>query len=132
VKEKKATPWSFAANAAIGALVALGLVMLFLLGASFLVVSGRMPEGMMGGVVVVVLFVSSLVGAIVAIRRAGSRALFVGLFEGAILYAITFVGGAFAAVPSLFGRLSVFLLAAAVLGGGLAGFLRARPKKRKL
>ncbi|MCL2588816.1 MAG: TIGR04086 family membrane protein [Oscillospiraceae bacterium] len=130
-KEKQTAPLGFAANAGIGAGVALGLSLVLLLIASVFVASGRVPQGAMGLLTVGVLFVSSLVGAFVAIRRNRSRALFVGLAEGAILYAITFTGGVFAEV-GLFGGLSIFLLTAALLGGVTAGLLSTRPKRRKL
>ena len=131
-KEKKTAPLDFVASAAIGAGIALGLTLILLLIASFLVVSGQLPEGLMGVLTVAVLFVSSLVGAFVAIRRNRSRALFVGLTEGAILYAITFMGGVFTEVPRFFGGLSLFLFLAAMLGGAAAGLMSARPRKRKI
>ena len=131
-KEKKTEPWGFVASAAIGSVVALGLALILLFIASVLVVSGRLPEGAMGATTVGVLFLASLVGAVIAIRRNKTRALFLGLLEGAILYAITFIGGAFAEVPTLFGELSLFLLLAALLGGVAAGMVWLRPKKRKL
>jgi len=122
----------FVANAAIGSLIALALSLALLFIASILVVSGRLPEGFMGSLVVLVLFLASLVGALAAIRRNRSRALVVGLAEGAILYAVTIVGGAFSEGAALFGDLSGFLLLAAIFGGALAGLLCKRRKKRKI
>jgi len=124
MKEKKQAPLDFMAKAGMGALFGLGLTFVLLFAASFLVVSGRLPENWMGAVTVLTLFLSSFLGAFYAIRRSRSRALFVGLSEGAILYAITFIGGVFAEVPSLLGALSPFLFLAALSGGALAGFLR--------
>ena len=132
IKEKKPEPLDFAANAGLGALLALGLTFLLLFLASLFVVSGRLPEGWMAAVTVLALFLSSLLGALFAIRRSRSRALFVGLSEGMILYAITFIGGVFAEVPTFLGALSPHLFAAAILGGVAAGLLHVRPKKRKL
>ena len=132
MKEKREAPLGFAVNAAIGSLVALGCALVLLLIASFLVVSGRLPEGLMGAVTVGVVFVSSAIGALVAIRRNKGRALVVGIAAGVMLYGITLVGGAFTSGPTLFGELSLLLLLAAVLGGGAAGFIAARPKKRKI
>ena len=129
-KERKTAPLDFLASAGIGAGIAFGMALLLLLIASFLVVGGHLPEGMMGALTVAVLFVSSLVGAFVAIRRNRSRALFVGLSEGAILYAITFIGGVFTEVPRFFGGLSPLLFLAAMLGGVAAGLVSARPRKR--
>ena len=126
MKEKKAEPLDFAASAGMGALFALGLTFLFLFAASLFVVSGRLPEGWMAAVTVLALFLSSLLGALFAIRRSRSRALFVGLSEGVMLYALTFIGGVFAEVPRFFGGLSPFLFLAAVLGGVAAGFIRPR------
>ena len=131
-KEKKTAPAGALVNAAIGSLIALGIALLLLLIASALVVSGRLPEGLMGGTVVLVLFLASLIGALVAIRRNRARALIVGISEGVILYALTFVGGAFSEEMSLFGGLSLFLLLAAILGGTAAGLFCNRPKKRKI
>ena len=131
-KEKKPAPAGALANAVIGSLIALGISLVLLLIASGLVVSGRLPERMMGGTVVLVLFFASLIGALAAIRRNRVRALIVGISEGAILYALTFVGGAFAEEMSLFGGLSLFLFIAALAGGAVAGLLCNRPKKRKI
>jgi len=119
-------------NAAIGSGLALGLSLILLFIASGLVVRGRLPEGFMGGTVVAVLFLTSLIGAFVAIRRNGGRALIVGVAEGAILYGVTFVLGAFAERQSLFGALSLFLMLATILGGVLAGLFCSRRKKRKI
>jgi len=132
MKEKKTPPLYFAANAGIGALIALGATFLFLFAASFLVASGRLPEGFMGALTVLALFVSSVLGAFVAIRRSGSKALVVGVSEGAMLYAITFLGGVFAEVPTFLGGLSLFLFAAALLGGVAAGMVSTRPKRRNV
>ena len=129
---KKPEPLDFAANAGIGALIALGSTLVLLLAASLLVVSGRLLEGWMEPLTVLVLFGSSFLGALIAIRRNRSRALIVGIAQGAMLYAITFIGGVFAEVPALLGPWSFFLFAAALLGGVAAGLLSARPKRRKL
>ena len=83
-------------------------------------------------VTVGVFFLASFIGAVIAIRRHQSRALFVGVFQGLILYGITFIGGAFAEAPTLFGELSLVLFLAAVLGGVMAGLFWVRPKKRKV
>jgi len=131
-KEKKTEPLGLATNAGIGALFALVFTFLLLFVSSFLVVSGRLPAGWMGEITVAALFLSSLVGALFAIRRNRSRALFVGLAEGAILYVLTFIGGVFAETPSFFGGISIFLFLAAILGGAVAGLFAVRPKKRKL
>ena len=131
-KEKKVEPWGLPVNAAFGSACALGLTLVLLFAASVLVVSGRLPEGAMEAATVGVFFLASMVGAVIAIRRNRGRALFVGAAEGAILYGITFVGGAFAEVPTLFGELSLLLFLAAVLGGITAGAFWLRPKKRKI
>ncbi|MCL2568966.1 MAG: TIGR04086 family membrane protein [Oscillospiraceae bacterium] len=129
-KEKKQEPLGFLANAGIGAGIALGLTLILLFAASFLVTSGRVPERLMGAVTVAALFLGSLLGALIAIRRNRSQRLLVGLSEGAMVYAITFVLGAFAETPNLFGGLSLFLLAAALSGGALAGVLPMRLRRR--
>ena len=131
-KEKKPEPLGFAANAGIGALIALGFAFLFLFAASLLVASGRMPEGWMGMTTVLALFVSSLLGALAAIRRHRTRALFVGISQGAMLYAITLLGGVFIEGRPPLGRWSLFLFAAAILGGVAAGLFSARLRRRKL
>jgi len=130
-KEKKPEPLGFAANAGLGALIALGVAFVLLFIASILVVSGRLPERGMGTITVGVLFVSSLAGAFAAVRRHRSRALLMGLAEGGMLYAITLVGGIFVEMPMFFGGLSVFLFAAAVSGGVVAGLIGVRGRKSK-
>jgi len=120
----------FAVNAAVGSLIALGVTLVLLFGVSALMVSGRLPENLMGVMTTLSLGIGSFVGATVAIRKSGARALLIGLSEGGILYAITVVGGAFAESPSLFGGLSPFLFVAAILGGGLAGLLWRHPRRR--
>ena len=132
VKEKKPEPAGLFVNGAVGALIALGLTLILLFLVSIFVVSGQLPEGLMGGMTVVTLFLGSTVGAIVAIRRNRSRALIVGLLQGATLYAITFTFGSLAPVPTLFGAWSIQLLLAALLGGVAAGLLGVKRKKRKI
>jgi len=132
MKEKKSEPLEFVVNAGIGALIALGVILVFLFALSILVVAGRLPPGWMGAMTVGALFVGSFAGAFVAIRRNRSRALFLGIAEGAALYTITLVGGVFVEMSDFFGGLSLFLFAAAVLGGVAAGLFGVRPKKRKL
>jgi len=133
-REKKtvAAPVELATNAVIGSLIALGLTLVLLLIASGLVVSGRLPEGLMRGSVVILLFLTSMIGAFIAILRNRTRALIVGLCEGAILYAITLVFGAFSPGATFFGELSLFLLLAAISGGLFAGIVCNRPKKRRI
>ena len=131
-KEKKIVPTNFASNVGLGALLALGISFIFLLLASFLVISGTIPAGAMGALTAGLLFKSSLIGGFFAIYKHRSRALLVGLCQGALLYALTFLGGAFTETPSFFGPLSPALLFAALLGGAAAGFISARPKKRKI
>ena len=129
-KEKKPEPWGFLNNAGLGALIALGFTFVLLFIASWLIVSGRVPEGLMGIITVGSLFLGSFLGAVIAIRRNRSRSLFVGLAEGAMLYVITFTVGVFAETPSFFGGLSPFLFFAAMLGGALAGVLPMRSRRR--
>ena len=133
-REKKAAaaPLELAANAVIGSFIALGLTLVLLLIVSGLVVSGRLPEGLMRGSVVVLLFLTSMIGAFIAILRNRTRALIVGLCEGMILYAITLVFGAFSAGATFFGELSLFLLIATISGGLFAGIICNRPKKRRV
>ena len=130
-KEKRPEPLEFAANAGFGALTALGITMILLFVASVLVVSGRLPAVWMRTLTVGALLLGSFAGACIAIRRHGSKALFVGLAEGAMLYAMTLIGGVFIEMPDFFGGLSVFLLAAAICGGSAAGLFGVRPKRRK-
>ena len=131
-KENKPEPRGLFLNGVIGAFFALGLTLVLLFVLSIFVVSGWLPERMMEAMTVVALFLSSIAGARLAIRRNRSRALFVGLLQGAVLYAITMIGGAMSPVSTLFGAWSPHLLIAALLGGVAAGFLGASKKKRKI
>lgn len=130
-RPRAAKPFDLAVNAAVGSLIALGVTLGLLFAASALAVSGRLPENLMGSVTVLLLCIGSFVGATVAIRQSGTRALLVGLAQGGFLYAITVVGGAFTEASSLFGGLSLLLFAAALLGGGFAGLLWRRPRPRR-
>ena len=132
MKESKTAPLNFPKHAAIGSFLALGITLLLLLLFSYLIASGRVSERFMGAITAISLFVGSTVGAFFAIARVRKKALLVGLLQGAILYAITLVGSAFSGNLTLFGGLSVFLLAAALLGGVAAGLFFARPKKRRI
>lgn len=131
-KSAAAAPVELATNAVIGSFIALGLTLVLLLLASGLVVSGRLPEGLMRGSVVLVLCFASMIGALIAIFRNRARVLLVGLTEGVLLYALTLVFGAFSHGAALFGELSLFLLLAAILGGVLAGLVCNRPRKRRM
>ena len=130
-REQEKSSVSFAANAAMGSVIAFGLTLVLLFIAAILVATARLPEGSMGTVTSVILFLGSLIGGIFAIRRnQKKRALLVGLAQGGILYVITLVGGTF--FPgALFGSFSVFLLLSALLGGIAAGFIAARAKGRR-
>lgn len=129
--EKNTASVSLANNAAIGALCALVLCFVFLFVASWLLVRGTLPEDAMGGTTIAILFVSSFLGASYAMLRHKGKNLIVGLLQGGILYALTFVIGAFADRASLLGELSPMLFAAALLGGALASFMPKKRKKRK-
>ena len=129
--EKSAPSVSLANNAAIGALLALILCLILLFVASWLLVSGRLPQDFMGTVTIAVFFLSSMFGATYAIRRHKSRSLIVGLVQGGILYALTFVIGAFAERSSLVGDLSLALLLAALAGGVAASFVPTKRRKRR-
>ena len=133
-REKKTVtaPMELVINAVIGSFIALGLMLVLLLIASGLVVSGRLPEGFMRGSVLVLLFLTSTIGALIAILRNRAKALIVGLCEGVVLYALALVFGAFSTGATLFGELSLFLLIAAISGGVFAGIVCNRPKKRRI
>lgn len=132
VKENKQEPRGLIVNGIIGVFIALGITLALLFVLSIFVVSGWLPEGMMGAITVVALFLSSFLGARIAIRRHRTRALFVGLLQGAVLYAITIIGGAMSPAPALFGAWSLPLFLAALLGGAAAGFVGAGKKRRKV
>lgn len=129
-KDKKNV--SLIKDAAIGTATGLALALVLLLLFSVFIASGKIATGMMGGLSVVSIFVGSLVGALVAVKKHGGKALLVGLCEGALLYLVTLVIGAFWPSESLIGAFTPFLVVAALLGGALASFLFARPKKVKL
>ena len=131
-KETKQAPRGLIVNSIIGAFLALGIALVLLFAFSIFVVSGWLPEGMMGAMTVVALFLSSTAGAGIAIRRHRARSLFVGLLQGAVLYAITVVGGAISPIDALFGVWSIQLFLAALLGGAAAGFLGAGKKRRRV
>ena len=129
---RKTQPMSMANNAAIGAVIAFGMSIVLLFIAAWLLVSGRLSEGFMGTTAVLVLFISAFVGAAFAIRRNKEKAVPTGLLTGGLLYALTFVIGAFSERASLVGELSLHLLLACLIGGLCAGFLKLRPKKRRV
>ena len=129
--EKSPPSVSLANNAAIGALLALILCVSLLFVASWLLISGRLAQDFMPTVTIAVFFLSSMFGAIYAIARHKSRSLIVGVVQGGILYALTFVIGAFAERPSLIGELSLALLLAALAGGVAASFVPTRRRKRR-
>lgn len=131
-KENKQAPQGLVINSIIGAFLALGMTLVLLFICSIFVVSGWLPEGMMGPITVAALFLSSVAGGAVAIRRHRARALFVGLLQGSVLYIITVIGGAMSPAAALFGAWSIQLLLAALLGGVAAGFMGAGKKRRKV
>jgi len=129
-KDKKNV--SLLKDVAVGAAVALVITMVLLLIFAILIASGTIPMGMMGGLSVVTLFIGSLIGALVAIKKHGAKALMVGLSEGVLVFLVTLVVGAFWPSESLIGAYTPALVIGALLGGALASLLFARPKKMKL
>ena len=129
--EKTGAGVSLANNAAIGGLCGLVLCFALLFFASWLLVTGKLPQSSMAMVVIGVFFLSSFAGASYAIRRQKEKSLIVGLLQGGILYALTFVVGAFAERANLVGELSLTLLLAALLGGVVASFVPTKRKRKR-
>lgn len=121
---------SFAINAVEGSFAGLGVCLLLLAVFSVLIAGGKLSSGLMEYISIGVFFVGSFAGAAVTIKREKGKLLLAGLAEGALLFLVTIVVGAF--MPgALIGNATLPLLISGLFGGAAAGLFFSRPKKVK-
>lgn len=131
-ESKKGRSWGLIMNAVIGSFIALIISILLLLIFSVIIASGKIPDDLMSIITIVVFLLGSLIGSFVAVKRHKRQALIIGIAEGATLFFITLICGAFTDAESLIGEISLPLLVMALLGGAIGAIISSRPKKRKL
>lgn len=112
---------------ALGAMVAL-----FVLGiAAALISSGIMDNARGDSAVIAACLLGGLTGGIFAVRRRAGAALPTGLGVGGVLFLLLLTAGVllFDALPVL--RSGGVVAGACLCGGGLAGVLAGKPKKKR-
>ena len=111
----------------IGLLTALAVLGI----ASVLISTGVLSDTAAGSVVIAACLAGALIGGLVAVRRAGSGVLPTGLGVGLALFLLLLSAGLllYGAAPEAFSGGGN--LCACLCGGGLAGILGRRPKKKR-
>lgn len=121
---------SFAVNTVQGSFAGLAVCLLLLVIFSILIAGGKISSGLMEYISIGALFIGSFIGGAISISKQKGKMLLAGLAEGAALFLITIVIGAF--MPgALIGSVTLPLIAAAIVGGAAAGLVLSRPKKVK-
>lgn len=112
---------------ALGAVVALAVLGI----AAVLVWAGLLASGRGDSAVIAGCLLGGLAGGAFAVGRTKRAALPVGLGAGGVLFLLLLTAGVllYDAMPSL--RSGGVVACACLCGGGLAGVLRSRPKKRR-
>lgn len=101
-----------------------------LVGGAALISAGYISEGAMEQATLCASVVSCLIGGLYGVLRCRSRALPSGMAVGLVYYLLWLTAGLITCgTDSVLGNLHV--LCAGLLGGAVAGFLGARPKKRR-
>jgi putative membrane protein (TIGR04086 family) len=129
--DKKNLSHGFVISVGIG--TAVGFLMILILFAIFaaIITSGKLSDSMMVYVTALCAFVGSLIGTIVAVKRAKGRIMTVSLSVGAFMFLITLIGSAFAQSGTLIGKMTPALFIAFILGAIAGGFLNIKRKKHK-
>lgn len=110
--------------------VAFAISVIVLAGGAALISAGRLSEGTMEQVTLCASVLGCFAGGLYSVRQCQSRLLLTGLAVGGIYYLLWVTAGLLTCgTDSLLGNLQV--LCAGLLGGAVAGFWGARPKKRR-
>lgn len=114
-----------------GGIIALGVCCLLLLICSIMLVTGVVPERTMPTLCIILCGISSLIGGHFAIQRGDAPPLLLGLMTGVFLCVLILIIG-FSGYPkaSLQGT-SLWILLAALIGGGIAGLSKPNKKRKK-
>lgn len=115
----------------LGGAAALLSCFVFLFLASFAISRGWLGEGLMYQLTIVGCVVGAFVGGAIAVGRARSRTLIVGLLVGAVLFLLMMTVGLlfYGSIAPEEGGLG--LLFGALCGGAAAGILGGKPKKKR-
>lgn len=110
--------------------IAFGLSIAALVAGAALIASGRLPEDVMDQVTICAAVLGCFIGGLYGVLCVKSRVLLVGLAVGVVFYLLWMTAGLITS-GTVSGMGSLRLLCCGLLGGAAAGFLGARPKKRR-
>lgn len=119
------------ANVLLGGVVAFAVCLIVLTLCSVGISAGWIQEGLMYQLSVAGCVVGAFMGAVLAVRRCGARALIVGLSTGAVLFLLLLTGGVLFFEHMSLESGGLGLLCGALCGGALAGILGSKPHKKK-
>lgn len=114
-----------------GGVISLVVCFLLLLICSILLVTGMIPEKTMSSLCIALCGLSSLIGGNYAIKKGDGPPLAFGLMNGAFFCILILIIG-FSAYPqaSFYGS-SLWILLAALIGGGISGLSKPNKKRKK-
>lgn len=115
-----------------GSVAGLLVCLLFLAICAWAVSAGYLPPDMLYRLCVAGSFLGGLCGGLFALRGRGGRMLLIGLGTGVVFFLFLLMAGVlfFPSISPAEGGLG--LLCGSLAGGGLAGVLGARPRRRKV
>ena len=113
-----------------GAVAGVVTILALLIGA-VLVSAGVLRERWMSGAVLSVCVLGAFVGGLYAIGKIGSRSLLVGLGVSCVLFLLLLTAGLLAYDTTSMEQGGAGILCACLCGGGIAGILGSRPKKKR-
>ena len=115
----------------LGGGLALVVCLVFLLICSVGISGGWVEEDLMYQLSVVGCVIGGFSGGIFAVRHSGARALIVGLASGGVFVLLVLPAGLLRSEDTSIDARELGLLSGALCGGGAAGILGTRPKKKK-
>jgi putative membrane protein (TIGR04086 family) len=128
-KSKPVQNRSFLANILFGGLFSLLLALFLLMPISAFTSTGKIPESMMGLAVILCVFISSILGSRIAIRRAAEKKFLIGICQGVLLFLVVFAVGRAVSAEAALSKTTFGILIAALSGGALGGYTTSKRRK---
>lgn len=129
---KKMRPGALLINAAAGSVIAMVLCLAAMAIFAIVISAGKLSGDLMEIITVVTIFVCSMIGSVFAVKKQKGKTLLTGVAQGAILFLITVVIGAFMPGTTFVGSLTAPIATSAILGAVVMSFFMARKRKVKI
>lgn len=109
--------------------VAFLLLFIFLFFAAFAIDQGRLTQEHIDGIILVSVFISTLLGSLLALSKVKIYKVLVGIFVGLLLFSLLFLLGTLCYPTTHFANNGFDILFASLVGGGIAKIFSGKKKK---